>query len=76
MHGATIKMTVGNFCGVHPIVTYRANSDILVPTAVNINKVLLVSSQPATCFGHVDQTQALKYTTLKLKIRLKKRFGF
>jgi hypothetical protein len=74
MHGPTEpKSTVGYFCGVRPLVTYRPNTDIR--TAVN-NRVSLVLSQHATCFGLVDYTLALKYTTLKPKIRLQVCFGF
>ena len=38
-------------------------------TYVNHNKVVLVSSIYATSFGRVDRPQALKYITLKQKIK-------
>jgi len=42
---------------------------ILKLTYVNHNKVALVLSIYATSFGHVDRPQALKYITLKQKIK-------
>ena len=53
-----------NCCGIHPFMVYQSKL-----TYVNHNKVLLVSSIYATSFGRADRPQALKYITLKQKIK-------
>jgi hypothetical protein len=47
-----------NFCGIHPVVVCYLKTDIHI--TVNHNKVFLVSSMYAACFGWVDHPRALK----------------
>ena len=59
-------MCVCSFCcRVHPLVAYYIDTR----AAVSHNKVLLVSSIYATCFGRANHLHAVKYMTLKPKIK-------
>ena len=62
----------GNY--LDQITYYRTNSDIR--TAVNNNKVLLISSIHAACCGRTDHPHTLKCIALKSKTILRSYFGF
>ena len=56
-----------NFCGICLVVVYHINIDVC--TTIKHNKFLLALSIYATCSGHVDHPEALKYMTLKSEMK-------
>jgi hypothetical protein len=56
-----------NFGGIYLVAVYHISID--VHTTIKRNKFLLVLSIYVRCSGHVDHPQALKYMTLKSKMK-------